>query len=78
VGAPRSPHTIEFRCDAIVAECNTGGELVEQLLTSVAKEMGVEILVKLVRAREAKSKRAEPVAALAESGRIHLSGRFRS
>jgi predicted phage terminase large subunit-like protein len=65
---------IEFRCDAIVAECNTGGELVEQLLTSVAKEMGVEILVKLVRAREAKSKRAEPVAALAESGRIHLCG----
>jgi predicted phage terminase large subunit-like protein len=65
---------VEYRCDAIVAECNTGGELVEQLLTSVAREMGVEINVQLVRAREAKSKRAEPVAALAESGRVHLVG----
>lgn len=63
---------IEFRADALVVEVNTGGEMTETLVKSVAEEMGVVVNVKPVRAREAKSKRAEPVAALAESGRIEF------
>jgi phage terminase large subunit-like protein len=65
---------VQYRADALVVEVNTGGEMTETLITSVAQEMGVVVNVKPVRAREAKSKRAEPVAALAESGRIEFVG----
>lgn len=58
----------------IVAEVNTGGEMVETLIRKVAEEMGVEVNVITVRARESKSKRAEPIASLAETGRIAFVG----
>ncbi|MFP2958241.1 terminase large subunit domain-containing protein [Myxococcus sp. 1LA] len=67
---------LAFECDALVAEVNSGGEMVETTIHTVASEMGVHVNVKPVRAREAKSKRAEPVSALAETGRIELVGTF--
>lgn len=63
---------VEFSCDAVVAEVNTGGEMVESTIRTAAQELGVAIEVVSVRAREKKSKRAEPVAMLGEVGRIHL------
>lgn len=65
---------LRYSCDALVVEVNTGGEMVETLVRTVAGEMGVLVNVKPVRATSAKSKRAEPVSALAESGRIELVG----
>lgn len=44
---------------AFVVEVNTGGEMVETLISTVAAEMGVSVNVKPVRATSAKSKRAE-------------------
>lgn len=67
---------VEFDCDALVVEVNTGGEMVEDLVRTVAGEMGVQVNVKPVRATSAKSKRAEPVSALAEAGRIEFIGTF--
>lgn len=65
---------VEFGCDTLVAEVNSGGEMVETIIQTVAAEMGVTVNVKTVRAREQKSKRAEPVSALAEAGRIEFVG----
>lgn len=68
---------LELAADALVVEVNSGGEMVEELIRTVAAEMGVGFInVKTVRAREHKSKRAEPVAALAESGRIRFVGTY--
>ena len=43
---------------------------------AMAKEMGVEVNVKLVTATRGKAIRAEPVAALYEQGRVHHMGVF--
>lgn len=64
----------EFGCDTLVCEVNSGGEMVETIIQTVAAELGVNVTVKPVRAREQKSKRAEPVSALAEAGRIEFVG----
>jgi phage terminase large subunit-like protein len=56
----------------IVAEANNGGRMVE----SVLRGAGVTLPVKLVHASEGKAARAEPVAALFESARARLAGRF--
>lgn len=55
--------------DALIAECNQGGEMVSQVIKSVA-----DIPVKLVRATRGKYVRAEPVSALYEQGRVHHVG----
>lgn len=55
--------------DCIVAEANQGGEMVAQVIKSVA-----DIPVKLVRATKGKYVRAEPISALYEQGRIHHVG----
>lgn len=65
---------VEFKCDMLVCEVNSGGEMVETIIQTVAAELGVSVSVKSVRAREQKSKRAEPVSALAETGRIEFVG----
>lgn len=67
---------LAFGCDSLVVEVNTGGEMVTTLVETVAKEMGVTVNIKPVRAKEHKSKRAEPVSALAEAARIEFVGRF--
>lgn len=68
---------VDFQCDTLVCEVNSGGEMVETIIQTVAAELGVIVNVKSVRAREQKSKRAEPVSALAETGRIEFVGEMR-
>lgn len=59
-------------CDAIVAEVNNGGELIETILHAVDPNVKV---VK-VNASRGKVTRAEPVAALYDKGRVHHVGTF--
>jgi phage terminase large subunit-like protein len=61
-----------WRAQRIVAEGNQGGEMVEAVLRGA----GVQLFVKRVHARVGKAARAEPVAALFESGEAKLAGRF--
>ena len=56
----------------LVAEANNGGKMVEAVLRGA----GVRLPVRLVHAAEGKVARAAPVAALFESGRARLAGRF--
>ena len=61
----------------IVAEVNQGGKMVESVLRAAgAKDGGAALRIKLVRASEGKSARAEPVAMLFEQRRVRLHGRF--
>jgi phage terminase large subunit-like protein len=62
----------EFDADLVVAETNNGGDLVEANIRAVDQL----IPVKQVHASRGKYKRAEPVAALDEQGRIHHVGLF--
>jgi phage terminase large subunit-like protein len=57
---------------SVVAEANIGGKMVE----SVLRGAGIALPVRLVHASEGKVARAAPVAALFESGRAKLAGRF--
>lgn len=59
-------------CDAVIAEVNNGGELVETVLNAVDPN----VKVKMVRAARGKVTRAEPVAALYDKQRIHHVGTF--
>ena len=61
-----------WNADRVVAECNNGGEMVEQVLRQVAPALPV----RLVRASRGKVARAEPIAALFEIGRIEIAGLF--
>jgi len=56
----------------VIAEANNGGKMVEAVLRGA----GVTLPVLLVHASEGKVARAAPVAALFESGRAKLAGRF--
>jgi phage terminase large subunit-like protein len=56
----------------VVAEANNGGLMVETVLRGA----GIRLPVRLVHAAEGKVARAAPVAALFESGRARLAGRF--
>lgn len=60
------------QADAVAVETNSGGDFVPTILSNI--DPGVP--VKQIRAKSAKSKRAEPVSAIAEIGRIHLVGSF--
>lgn len=62
----------KFEADAIIAEANQGGEMVERVLKSVAPD----VPVRLVRATRGKYVRAEPIAALYEQGRVSHVGTF--
>lgn len=62
----------KYNADAIVAEKNNGGEMVE----SVIKQVDPKINVRLVWASRGKQTRAEPIAAIYEQGRGHHIGNF--
>jgi phage terminase large subunit-like protein len=62
----------ELEGDRLVAEKNQGGEMVE----SVIRTVRASVPLKLVHASRGKVTRAEPIAALAEQGRLHLVGTF--
>jgi phage terminase large subunit-like protein len=60
------------QADAVVVETNSGGDFVPTILENIDPN----VPVKQVRAKAGKSKRAEPVSAIAEIGRVHLVGTF--
>lgn len=62
----------DFAADAVVAEVNQGGDLVEGVL----KQVDRRVPVRKVRATRGKWVRAEPVAALYAEGRVFHAGRF--
>ena len=61
-----------WQADRVVAEANQGGAMVE----SVLRAAEVNLPLRLVHARQGKSARAEPVAALYEAGRVRHAGLF--
>ncbi|MFC4291492.1 DNA-packaging protein [Sphingorhabdus arenilitoris] len=62
----------KWQADRVVVESNQGGEMVESTLR--AAQIGLPIT--RVHASRGKSARAEPVAALYETGRVHHAGAF--
>jgi len=62
----------KFEANAIVAEVNQGGDMVESVIR------GVDPTVKVIKVRASKGKwlRAEPIAGLYEQGRVHHVGSF--
>lgn len=60
------------QADRVVAEVNNGGDLVVHTVATVDPR----VPVKKISASRGKKKRAEPVSALAEQGRIHHVGSF--
>jgi phage terminase large subunit-like protein len=62
----------DWGADRVIAEKNQGGDMVE----SVLRNIEARLPVRLVSASRGKAARAEPVAALFESGRAKLAGRF--
>lgn len=62
----------EYQADRIIAEVNNGGELVEMIIRTVDPN----ISYKEVRATRGKTRRAEPISALYEQGRVHHVGSF--
>jgi phage terminase large subunit-like protein len=62
----------EFGADRVIGEANNGGDLVEKNIRTVRKN----ISYKKVTASRGKYKRAEPVAALYEQGRVSHIGMF--
>lgn len=58
--------------DRMVAEVNNGGDLVEALIRTVDRN----VAYKKVHASRGKAKRAEPIAALYEQGKVHHVGSF--
>jgi phage terminase large subunit-like protein len=66
---------LKYDASSVVAEVNQGGELVEHVIRTAQKEMGISrVDYKKVRASKGKISRAEPVGALEEQGRIHHVG----
>jgi phage terminase large subunit-like protein len=62
----------ENEADRLVAEVNNGGDLVEMLIRTIDPK----IAYKKVHATRGKAKRAEPIAALYEQGKVHHVGSF--
>lgn len=67
---------IDHEADDICVEVNFGGDMAIHTIRSAADAMGISIPIKMVRATRGKKVRAEPVSALTEQGRWHLSGNF--
>jgi phage terminase large subunit-like protein len=61
-----------FGADRVVAEANNGGAMVESVLRGARQSLPI----RLVHATRGKATRAEPVAALFESGQAKFAGRF--
>lgn len=65
-----------LQADYIIAEKNNGGEMIEQTIRSVLRPGETMPRVELVWASRGKATRADPIAALDESGKLHLVGRL--
>jgi phage terminase large subunit-like protein len=66
----------EWEADRVVAEANNGGEMVRSVLHAADVGGAWALPVKLVHASRGKTARAEPVAALYESGRVRHVGQL--
>ena len=67
----------KFEADCIVAEINYGGEMVEAVIKSTAKENNMKnVPFKAVRASRGKQLRAEPVSNLYQQKMVHHVGAF--
>jgi phage terminase large subunit-like protein len=62
----------QWQADLVVAEANQGGDMV----ASVLRAADCAMPLRLVHASRGKAARAEPVAALYESGRVKHAGQF--
>lgn len=62
----------KWRADRVVAEANQGGAMVESVLRAAC----IALPIRLVHASQGKAARAEPVAALYETGRVRHVGAF--
>jgi phage terminase large subunit-like protein len=62
----------DWEADRVVAEINHGGDMVGEVLKTVAPALPLRV----VRASSGKSARAEPVASLFETGEAKFAGRF--
>lgn len=62
----------EYKADAIIAEVNQGGDMVE----SVIRSQDRNVSYKEVRASRGKTIRAEPIASLYEQGKVFHVGKF--
>ena len=60
----------DYGAHTVVAESNQGGEMVAFTLKTVDKT----VPIKMVHASKAKRTRAEPIASLAEQGKVHMVG----
>ncbi len=67
---------VQYDADRIVYERNFGGEQVEFVIKTAARDMGVQVATKFVQASRGKVVRAEPIAALYEQGRVKHVGVF--
>lgn len=73
---------VQYGANAIIAEKNQGGDMVEFTIKTAAEKLSKEynrelvVPVHLVTASKGKVARAEPVAALSEQGRLHHVGTF--
>ena len=64
----------DYKANEVVAEVNQGGDLVKSVIEGAAREAGRDIAVVKVHATRGKQKRAEPVAAAYERGKISHVG----
>lgn len=64
----------EWQANEVVAEVNQGGDLVKYVVEQMADQAGVDVPVHKVHATRGKQKRAEPVAAAYDRGKIFHVG----
>lgn len=67
---------VDLQADVLVAEKNYGGDMVEHVIKTAARDMGVTVNFKFTTSTRGKVVRAEPIAALHEQGRQHHVGTF--
>jgi predicted phage terminase large subunit-like protein len=65
------------KADRVVYERNYGGDMVEHVIATAARSMGVTVATRMVVASRGKVVRAEPIAALYEQGKVSHVGVFR-
>lgn len=68
---------VQYQANYIVAEVNNGGKMVKEVLDRIAEDEKIIYSYHEVHASRGKQTRAEPVATLAEQGRLHHVGEFK-
>jgi predicted phage terminase large subunit-like protein len=67
---------LKHSADRLIWERNFGGEMVDHVIKTAARQQRVAVATREVRASRGKVVRAEPVAALYEQGKVHHVGTF--